>query len=431
MVGYLVKYNTPVIMGHFVVSFDNVVNGFLTVMMAPLFFGATDSKLVQLLSSYAAYAALFVTGPFGAITLGRMGDKIGRRTALLISIAGIGIPVVSIGILPTYSTIGVTAPLVLICLRLIQGIFKGAEFAGVLVHNHEIGNTKVSSSADVVSIGCVGGLVAAVMCWIISHEAMPSWSWRIPFWIGGLLALATFLFRMRIPETDDFIRVLSEQKVSKAPIRDLLRDHKLATFTGIAVGATYTTFAYSSMIFGNRLFQQAGYSVSQSMLFSTCDLLWISVSISICGRIADKIGILKQVNYASIILMIAAMPVCMLISGQLTLMHIYAYMIIVTFLGSLLASCFAAYVLRLFPISCRYSGFSITDSFGAIIGGLTPFMMLLFSSVFGSNLGCAAWLYVVSIPTFILVNVMNRSVTRRKLHQCYATYLSPNTPETK
>ncbi|MDR2458950.1 MAG: MFS transporter [Holosporales bacterium] len=407
------KYNKPVVVGHFVVSFDNVVNGFLTVVMAPLFFGATDSQVIQLLSSYAAYAALFITGPIGALTFGRMGDKIGRRRMLLVSIAGIGIPVVSIGILPTYSTIGIAAPIILVFLRFIQGIFKGAEFAGVLIHNHETGNKEVRSSADVVSIGCLGGFIAAVVCWGISQDVMPSWSWRAPFWIGGLLALATFLFRMRIPETDDFIRVLNEQNISRTPIRDLLRDYKLETFTGIAVGATYTAFAYSSMMFGNRLFQQAGYSVAQSMLFSACDLFWISASISICGRIADKVGVLRQINYATIILMVTAMPVCMLISGQLTLVNIYVYMIIVTFLGSLLASCFAAYVLQLFPISCRYSGFSVTDSFGAIIGGLTPFMMLLFSSVFDSNLGCAAWLYVVSVPTFILVNVMDSIMKRR------------------
>jgi MHS family proline/betaine transporter-like MFS transporter len=408
-----VGYNKPVIVGHFIVSFDNVVNGFLSAVMAPLFFGATDDQVIQLLASYAAYAALFATGPIGAITFGRVGDKIGRRRALLASIAGIGIPVVSIGILPTYSTIGNLAPFMLLLLRLVQGVFKGAEFAGVLIHNHETGNKKISSSADVVSIGCLGGFIAAFVCWGVSQDVMPSWSWRIPFWIGGVLALVTFLFRMRIPETDDFIRILNEQKVSRTPIRDLLRGYKLETFTGIAVGATYTTFAYSSMIFGNRLFQQAGYSVAQSMLFSMCDLFWISASISICGRIADKVGILKQVNYATIILMVAAMPVCLLISGPLTLVNIYAYMIIVTFLGSLLASCFAAYVLRLFPISCRYSGFSVTDSFGAVIGGVTPFMMLLFSSMFDSNLGCSIWLYVVSIPTFILVNMMDKAAKRR------------------
>ncbi|MDR1333378.1 MAG: MFS transporter [Holosporales bacterium] len=411
----MVKYNKAVVVGHFVVSFDNVVNGFLAVVMAPLFFGATNDPIIQLLSSYAAYAALFISGPIGAVTFGRMGDIMGRKKALLISIMGIGVPVVSIGILPTYSTIGIAAPLILISLRLVQGVFKGAEFAGVLIHNHETGNNKTSSSANVVSIGCFGGCVAAVTCWMVLHESMPVWAWRIPFIVGGLLAFGTFCLRIRIPETDDYIRILSKQKISRTPIKDLMRHHRMETISGIAVGATYTTFAYSSMIFGNRLFQQAGYTASQSMLFSMCDLLWISISISICGKIADRIGVLRQIKYGTIILMITAVPVCSLISGQLTLVRIYAYMIIVSFLGALLASCFAAYVLKLFPPTCRYSGFSVTDSLGAIIGGFTPFMMLLFSSLCGSNIGCAIWLYIVTLPTFILVSIMHKIAERRGL----------------
>ncbi|MDR3224265.1 MAG: MFS transporter [Holosporales bacterium] len=406
------SFNKAVVAGHFVISFDNVINGFLAVVMAPLYFGNSVDPIIQLLSSYAAYAALFLTGPIGSVTFGPLGDRVGRKKALLISIIGIGVPVFSIGILPTFSVIGVAAPITLIVLRLLQGIFKGAEYAGVLIHNYEVGNKRTSSSANIVALGCIGGGVAALVCWFVTRAGMPIWTWRIPFIIGGLLALTVFFLRVRISETDDFVEILSRQQISKTPMRELWRSHKLETATGLAISAMYMSFAYSSMIFGNRLFQQAGCSVSQSMLFSTIDLLWISVSIMICGRIADRIGILRQIKYGSLALIVAIFPACLLISGELTLMSIYLYMVTVTFLSALVAGCFATYVLKMFPATCRYSGFSITDSVGAVIGGATPFMMLLFSSLFGSNMGCAVWLYVIAIPTFVLICAMNRKIEK-------------------
>ncbi|MDR0640549.1 MAG: MFS transporter [Holosporales bacterium] len=409
------KYNKAVIGGHFVISFDNVINGFLAVVMAPLFFGSSNDPIVQLLSSYAAYAALFVTGPVGALTFGRMGDKFGRKNALLVSIMGIGLPVFAIGILPTYSTIGVAAPIILIILRMLQGFFKGAEYSGVLIHNHETGNKRVSSSANVISLGCFGGCAAAVVCWCATQSEYVNWSWRIPFTIGGMLAFVVFFFRMRIPETDDYIEILNQQRVSRSPIKELVSHHKLETLVGIVICAMYMAFAYSSMIFGNRLFQQAGYSVSQSMLFSVFDMLWISISISICGKVADKIGMVRQMQIGSLVLMAASYPLCMLIDGELTLFKIYTYMIFVTFLSASIASCSAAYVLHLLPAHCRYTGFALSDSLGAIIGGATPLMMLLFSSIFKTNLGCALWFYIMTIPTFVLITLMNRRIKDKSI----------------
>lgn len=407
------QYNKSVVSGHFVISFDNVINGFLAVVMAPLFFGEHNTPIIQLLSSYAAYAALFVTGPLGAIAFGRIGDKYGRKKSLLISIMGIGVPVFLIGLLPVYSSIGLIAPITLILLRMVQGFFKGSEYSGVLIHNYETGGRKTSSSANMVSFGCMGGCIAALVCWGITQDGAPIWFWRIPFLVGGLLAFIIFLFRIKIQETDDYIEILNKHKLSKNPIKDIIQHHRLETLVGIAISAAYTSVAYSSMMFGNRLFQQAGYAVSQSMIFSMFDLLWISISIHICGKIADRIGLIKQIKYGSLILAIMALPVCGLISGELNLLNIYTYMVIVTFLSASVASCSAAYVINLFPASCRYSGFAITDSLGAIIGGFTPFMMLLFSSIFNSNLGCAVWIYIITIPTFILISIMNKRLEKQ------------------
>ena len=112
--GFLMRYNKNVLAGHFVISFDRVINGFLAVVMAPLFFSGVDDKIIQLLCSYAAFAVLYIAAPLGATVLGKVGDKFGRKKALLLSILGVAVPVLCISVLPTYRTIGIVAPIILV-----------------------------------------------------------------------------------------------------------------------------------------------------------------------------------------------------------------------------------------------------------------------------------------------------------------------------
>lgn len=409
----MLKYNKTVIAGHFVVSFDRVINGFLSVVMAPLFFAATDDGILQLLSSYAAFAALYLTGPIGAILLGRFGDRFGRKKALLLSIAGVAIPVLLIGGLPTYSSIGLFAPVALIFLRMIQGVFSGAEYAGVLIHNHESGNHNASSSANIISWGGLGGLAGAVICWIVAYKDLLCGVWRLPFLIGGILAIVVLVMRTKISEPDDFLLVIAHQQISKSPIRDIFRENRYEVLVGIAICAVYTASSSAAVFFGNRLFQQAGYSVSESMLFNVISFLWGMLTVSICGKLADKVGVVRQVKCGVLSLCIFAFPVCSLITGELTLSKIYAYMLIMTLLSSVIISCSVNYVLKLFPVSCRYSGFSLTNSIGDIAGGFTPFMMLLFSSICGSNLWGSLWLCIIAIPSFLLITSLERRRARK------------------
>ena len=406
------KLNKSIVAGHIVISFDNIINGFLSVVMAPLFFGPNLDHSSQLLFSYAAFSIPFIAGPFGAIVFGRFGDKFGRRKALLISILGIGIPILLIGILPTYDVIGIAAPISLISLRFLYMFFLGSEYAGVLIHNHETGNKQPSAASKIISYGIIGGCVAAAVCWVITREDAPDWYWRIPYIIGGVSACFIFVLRKRVQETTDYIKAIEQQYISRSPLSEIMKNYKLEMFTSIMISACYLGAAYSSMIFGNRLFQQAGYSPQQSMLFSLFDLLWLSFSIMVLGKIADKIGVKKMLLTGVSTLVLIAYPTCSLISGELTLFNIYSYMLIVTLLSAFIGSCSATYISSLFPVNCRYSGFGLTDSFGSMFAGVTPFMMLLLSNIFKSNLGCVYWLYTLSIPAFILMLIMNRKLRK-------------------
>ncbi|MDR0744460.1 MAG: hypothetical protein LBE97_00680, partial [Holosporales bacterium] len=198
------------------------------------------------------------------------------------------------------------------------------------------------------------------------------------------------------------------------PLKELWKNFKFEVVVSITVSACYLGTSYSAMMFGNRLFQQAGYPVSHSMLYSFIDLLWASIALRIAGYIADRIGSQQLLKLGIMLLAVVALPVCYLISGELTLAKIYTYMTIMTFLSSVVLCCAANYATAMFPVKCRYSGYSITDSIGSIIGGFTPFMMLLFADLFHSNLWCVLWIYILTIPTFLLVSIMNKKINSRE-----------------
>ena len=400
------KTNKSVLFGHTVISFDCIVNGLLTGMMAPLFFSQQDPTS-QLLLSYASYIALYISGPFGGIIFGRIGDKLGRKKSLLISISGIGIPVLIIGILPTYRTIGTIAPIALILCRIIQGFFSQIEYAGVIIHAIE--NKKISKNdhlTKTLAFGIVGGLFGAIICFFISDETQ--YGWRIPYIIGALGTFLIFISRRNILETEQYIELKEQKKVSQYPFSDIIKRHKLEVCVATLISSLYVGGMASSMIFGNSLFQQSGKSHKESMMFFFYDLLWSGISIIIAGKLSQKFGCKKILIYGTVAMACAALPLCFLISSDLTFVKIYTYMICMTFLTATIVSAGTAYIGTLFPVSCRYSGFSLSESIGSILGSSTPFMMLYFSSKFHSNTWCSLWLYILIVPTLICVYCMEK-----------------------
>ncbi len=403
------KLNKAIVAGHIVISFDNVINGFLSVVIAPIFFGISSDPIVQLLLSYSAFAMMYVFQPLGAIVFGKLGDKIGRKKILLMGIFGIGLADLITGLLPTYQ-ITVIAPIMLVLLRSIHGFFLGAEYSGVLIYNHETGNIHPSSASAIISCGIMGGAIAAIVCFFITKNGTPEWFWRLPYIVGGISALIILTMWQKMPETREYIKAFEERRIAESPIKKIMQNYKLEIATSIAISACYIGLSYSSTIFGSRLFQQAGYTAHESMIFIMINLFFSAVSIMIMGKIANIIGLKRLLKYGTLSLIAMAWPLCFLISSELTITKIYLYMAIITFLSSSVVSCSATYISNLFKVSYRYTGFAFAESMGSVIGGLTPCVMLLLSSFFKSNIGCVIWFYILTIPAFILIRLMNRTI---------------------
>lgn len=398
------RYSKFAAFGHLLMSFNNCIKGFLTIIIAPLFFPQKLPEF-QLLMSYIVYAAIFITGPLGAIVCGRFGDKFGRRKVLLFSRSVSSLVFIAIGLLPVYQDVGILAPLCLTFLSLVFGLFVSAEYTGSLIYNYEEGYKEASSSSGIISFGFQGGALAAVVCFLVTQSWAPVWFWRIPFLIGGMSGLILFVLTIYTPEP---IEYFSRSKNIEFAFKILFKKYKLEIITAATISAAYSSTCYSAMVFGNRLFQQAGFSISQTMIFYFVNVVFFAVFVKHVGIISDKVGDTTQLKMSIIVLVILILPICYLISGSLSLFKIYLYMIILSTLSASIVSCASSYILRLFPVSFRYSGFAISESIGNVLGGITPFMMLLISSLFKTNLACSMWLYATSIPTLFMVTMMSK-----------------------
>jgi MHS family proline/betaine transporter-like MFS transporter len=387
------------VLGHVLECFDNTLYGFFAVLLAPIFFPSA-SHTASLMASYGAFAAGFLARPLGAILFGLYGDRAGRRKPLLYSMVLVGVPTFIIGIIPTYESIGIMAPLVLIACRLTQGLFIGGEYTGVNLQLSENNFQKNlgAQTGILIASGVFGAVFATMFGAIVTLEAMPSWAWRIPFLFGGISAMCIFLYRFRLKETDAFRQEEQKHNLLKFPLAYLFKEHKIDLLIAFVISGLTIIPLYYSTIFGNRLFQELGYTHAESMLLNMIAMMFDGVIIIYYGRLADKIGFNKQMLIGSFLVAIFTFPAFYLISHpSISTFHIYAFIGILVAVGGIINGCTMPYLASFFPTKCRYSGVALSFTTGqAILGSTCPLMASWLTDVFQSKLAPAFWLTFVA-----------------------------------
>ncbi len=401
----------PLIAGHIVENFDNTLYGFFAVMLAPIFFPAT-SHAGQLLSSYGAFAAGFLARPLGAMIFGILGDKSGRKNSLLYSIGLVSIPTLTIGLLPSYETIGILAPIFLVLSRLAQGLFIGGEFSGVNIYLLETSSKHAlgSKTGYLLASGVLGAILATAFGSIFTLEIMPQGSWRIPFLLGGISALFTYFFRRKISETETFLKEKTAKNTNHAPWKEVLTQHKSSCIISCLIAGFTIMPLYLTTIFGNRLFKEIGYNQSQSMSLNMITMLFDGVLVIYSGKLADQIGFKKHMLLGPILTAIAAIPAFYLIlPSHTTTLTVYLFILILSITGTLINGCAMPYIGRLFPTRCRYTGVALSVTVGqALFGGTTPLVASYLTDLIGSRLAPAFWLMAYSLITAYAVFYANR-----------------------
>ena len=202
---------------------------YLYAILAPFFAGLffpPGNQTAALLGAFGAYAAGFLVRPFGALIFGRIGDIVGRKYTFLVTIVVMGLSTVFVGFMPTYASIGFAAPIILVTLRLAQGLALGGEYGGAATYvaEHSADNKRGYATSWIQTTATLGMLMALIIIGVCRYtmdaKAFSTWGWRIPFWLSIILLITSIYIRLKLQESPLFMRMKSQGKGSKQPLID-------------------------------------------------------------------------------------------------------------------------------------------------------------------------------------------------------------------
>jgi metabolite-proton symporter len=342
-----------------------------------LFFPSFDPRIGTLLS-LATFGAGFLARPLGGVVIGHFGDRIGRRTMLVLTLTVTGVCTALIGLLPTYSSIGIFAPILLILLRLVQGFFLGGEQGGatlMTVEHAPPGKTGWYGSWTFLGspLGLLLASAAMTLAVSISGDSFLQWGWRLPFLFSLVLVGVGLYVRLSVEESPVFRKAREEGATAKLPIAEVLRNHWRTVLLGAGVNFGFTMFIFVlatfAVSYGTR---QLGMTRSTLLNATLVGTFAQAVMILVFARLSDRVGRLPVMLSGAVFLGVFAFPLFWLLETREPALVVLA--IVIGFGGS--AAIFGpmpAYYAELFGPKIRYSGVSLSYQLGAVLGGgLSP-----------------------------------------------------------
>jgi MFS transporter, MHS family, proline/betaine transporter len=394
------------IFGNILEWFDFAAYAFFATIIARHFFPAGD-EVAALMSTFAAFGVGFIARPLGAVFFGRLGDKRGRRLALLISMPIMGIGTLLVGLTPPYAAIGLLAPILLVFGRVLQGFAAGGEVGNAMAFLSEWappGRRGLYSGLQQCTavLGTLfGSGCAALINSVLSTETLISWGWRLPFLIGGLVVAPLALFLRRNVEESPVFSHSAEHHPDVSHYNAWVYGAKSLALTAGWVVSFYVYLVYLPSF----LSKFAGVSPAVALWANSAGLAAMVVAIPIAGAISDKIGRKPLLIVAALLSVVAPYPVFLLLSNAPSEPAVFGTLTALGALCGVFAGISPAMMSELFPTALRTTGVSV--SFGlstAIFGGFAPFISTWLISVTGSQMAPAFYLMgaaILSLSTLL------------------------------
>ena len=407
-------------MGNSIEWYDFALFIYLGPVMAQLFFPA-HNPAVSTLSWLCVFALGFICRPLGGILLGHFGDRVGRSHVLRYSIGLIALPTLLISFLPTYSQIGIIAPIVLVLLRLIQGICIGGEYAGIMIYLAEMSPRKhraliTSFAATGANLGLLIGIsLAYCLQHYLNDLAFHQYGWRIAFFVGGVLGFIILILRARILETASFSELIEKNLLVKIPFMTCLKKDfylifkiiGLISFGGVLF---YTTFTYINYY----LLEYTHLSLKHITLLQTVMIALMLFLVPFFGWLCDKLG--QKAMY------IIFCSISILIIN--TIFHtiqqhnygdIVVALVILTILSSMEQATTLIAVIEMVPKPTRYTTIALAYNLGFILfGGITPLIMSFLIKILATIYAPSFYLMVTALLTLLIAILF---VKKTPLHQ--------------
>lgn len=380
-----------------------------------LFFPSSDPFVATISSLLTITVGLFAR-PVGSILFGHFGDRLGRKSMLLLTLFLMGIPTALVGLLPTYSQIGIWAPLLLVVLRIIQGLAIGGEWGGaVLMSVEHATKGKRSIFGSLPQMGTPAGMLLSVGAFSLASQLPESdflsWGWRVPFLVSIVLVVFGFAIRWKISESPEFEVARNAGRIHRVPSAALVK-HKLGSVMLAAGGkvgevtlfylVTIYLLSYATSVFG-----MSRASVLNLVVIGAATAL---VMMPVWGHVGDKIGAKKIYLIGALLLALVAVPMFVLVETRsISLMAaavILSFGIIYPMMYGPQPSLYAAQ----FPPELRYSGVSLGVSLAsAVAGGLAPIIAASLVAAFGNTLAVGGYLAVTALISAVSVALMKKA----------------------
>ena len=368
-----------------------------------LFFPATDPTIAILLSMLT-FGVGYVVRPLGGIIFGYFGDRVGRKSVLMLTLILMGISTFAIGLLPTYNEVGLWAPVMLVALRILQGLSFGGEWAGgsIMILEHAPSKHR-GLFASLVQMGYPIGFLLASGVFLLtiklSGDQFLEWAWRIPFLLSIVLVVIGVIIRSRIEETPVFQQLQEKKKLLRVPFMHVFKHEKKPLFLGIGIKTSEIAWAYlPSVFFPLWAVNNLGVTRGDVMDYIFIAMFISIVAIPATAYLSDRIGRRKIFLYTAAVMTLLAIPMWYSMqAGQFALPVIIGLLA-----GSIMLAPLAALLPESFSAASRYTGASLSNQIAAALGGgVVPAVASWITISTGSLVGVGILMAVLSLITAI------------------------------
>lgn len=393
----------PAILGNAHEWYDFALYGYFSPIIAHLFF-PTGNKTTSLILTFAVFATGFIFRPFGAMIFGHIGDKFGRKRALMFTTLLMAFPTTLMGLLPSYQHIGLAAPILLVVLRLLQGMAVSGELSGASAYliEHAKPNRRGLAGSLIMSsvyIGqLLGSLIGLLVSWFFAPSVLHAWGWRIPFLFSFIFGVVIFVLRLYSPETPKFESNRKQAEIHAEPIKITFQQHfasiiKIIGFICIAAVAGYILVGFLPTY----LVEHMGFTLNDALLLNTVGMVVVMLLIPVVGWLSDKYGRKTFLIAGTLGFITMAYPVFWLFSKQSMALAIVGevfYAINMAFINGVTTTTMA----EMFPTNVRQSGTGIAFNISlALFGGTAPLVSELLVGSFNSHYAAAGYLIACAI----------------------------------
>ncbi|MGL3807557.1 MFS transporter [Paeniglutamicibacter sp. R2-26] len=408
--------------GQFIEFYDFTLYGLSAVVLSQLFFPGT-SALAGLLATFATFGVAFLVRPLGGLFFGALGDRIGRRKVLFITLLSIGGATALIGLLPTHAAIGAMAPVLLVLCRMVQGFSAGGESVGApaFVFEHAPINRRgfwLNITLAATALPSVfGGALILVLSSSMPSEAFMSWGWRIPFLIALPMALFGLWIRSRTEESEAFKAVLAkEQSKEYSPIREAFAENKVRMLQVIFVmGLTAMGFYFLSGYFVSYVQVTGNLSREQSLLANAAAMLLYALLLPVGGLIGDRVGRKPMLIAGAAALALLAIPCFMLVTSGSLPLAIAGQLLFVVPMCIYGGGAYTFFV-EIFTTRTRFTSAAISYNVAyAIFGGSAPFIGTFLVSQTGMSAAPGYYMAAAAVIVFLLLTLTKVPETRRRV----------------